>query len=199
MDCREFIARHSELVDGALAPDDRTRLREHAERCSSCARYDRVVRRGGELVRQLLPRVEASSDFQPRLKHRLYHVRDESAPRHAGVYAALAVLLVAGTGVAVVANEPQTPVVQAEPVLVGPPSAPPSLVGPATPARVPLVRYSAAPARRAGAVRTVGADVRWPVYSPADYDAEFGRASVTPVASGLRITSISASLAPYGE
>jgi hypothetical protein len=47
----------------------------HLASCTSCARYDRVVRRGTELAREL-PEITPSDDFAERLQHRIYHVQD---------------------------------------------------------------------------------------------------------------------------
>lgn len=118
MNCRDFLDRHTEYVDGVIDSPTAVRMSEHARSCPSCARYDRVVRRSGELVRDLLPAIGVSTDFGPRMRHRLYHERDDLARRRAGsasVFAAAAsfVLLVAGAGaVALVAEG--TPVVNAQ-------------------------------------------------------------------------------------
>lgn len=99
MNCRDFLARHSEYVDDVVDPAIASRMSAHARACSSCARYDRVVRRGGELVRDLLPRVSVSAEYESRMRHRLYHVRDEMTRRRLsplGSYGALAsIVLVA--------------------------------------------------------------------------------------------------------
>jgi hypothetical protein len=91
--CDDILVRHSDYLEGSLAPHDAARIQWHLATCSSCARYDRIVRRGLELVRGL-PEVEPSEDFQDRLQHRLFHVQDAAAisePRAAGGAAALAV------------------------------------------------------------------------------------------------------------
>lgn len=75
MECDEFIAGYSSYRDGFLDPGREERFRDHLEACSSCARYDRVVTRGTEVLRDL-PRPEPSPDFLSRLRHRIYHVRD---------------------------------------------------------------------------------------------------------------------------
>jgi hypothetical protein len=77
-ECDEFLARHGEYLDGTLAPLHDARLRLHAARCTTCARYDRVVRQGIDLVRDL-PAVEPSPDFEQRLQHRIYHLDDAGA------------------------------------------------------------------------------------------------------------------------
>src|SRR5690606_18291876 len=64
MTCQEFLARYSEYLDERLEPLESALWRAHMNRCPSCARYDRVLRRGLALVRDL-PEVEPSSDFGP--------------------------------------------------------------------------------------------------------------------------------------
>jgi hypothetical protein len=76
-DCDEFMARHSDYMDGLLPTLAAARLQAHVEVCLACARYDRVVRKGIDLVRDL-PVIEPTCDFQQRLQHRLYHVEDAS-------------------------------------------------------------------------------------------------------------------------
>ena len=95
MNCKDFLARHSDWYDGLLEHSAAVRFQLHADACDSCARYDRVVRRGVELVREL-PGVELSSDFESRMRHRLYHERDAMAAARRsglGVYAVAASIL----------------------------------------------------------------------------------------------------------
>jgi anti-sigma factor RsiW len=77
MTCQEFLARHLEYTDESLPPEEAARWRDHIASCPSCARYDRVVRRGLTLLRSL-PEVEPSEDFFPRLQHRIYNLDDDS-------------------------------------------------------------------------------------------------------------------------
>lgn len=86
------MAGHSEYIDGRLAPMLAARLSEHVIACDSCARYDRIVRKGSDLVRELTP-VTASDDFELRLQHRILHVADARAlePRATGAAAALGI------------------------------------------------------------------------------------------------------------
>lgn len=115
MNCKDFLARHSEWYDGMLEPSAAELLRAHADACPSCARYDRVVRRGADLARDLLAAIEPSSDFEQRMRHRLFHERDAmAAPRDAGagVYAVAAsiILLIAAAGSFALASS-RTPIV----------------------------------------------------------------------------------------
>ena len=55
MTCGEFLARHSEYLDQELGADAAAEMRRHASRCARCARYDRVLRRGLQLLRQAEP------------------------------------------------------------------------------------------------------------------------------------------------
>lgn len=95
MTCQEFLARYSEFLDELLDPMEAARWHHHLGRCASCARYDRVVRQGLELVRDL-PLVEPSPDFEPRLQHRLFHARDEQADERASGASAVVALAIAG-------------------------------------------------------------------------------------------------------
>lgn len=90
--CDEFLAHHSEYLDGFLTPVAAARLDAHATACGSCARYDRIVRKGIDLVRDL-PDAAPSADFEMRLQHRIFHMEDARAfqPRAAGAAAALGV------------------------------------------------------------------------------------------------------------
>jgi anti-sigma factor RsiW len=91
--CDEILTLHSDYLDGALAAHEAARVQWHLATCAACARYDRVVRRGLDLVREL-PGIQPSDDFQERLQHRIFHVQDGATiaePRAAGGAAALAV------------------------------------------------------------------------------------------------------------
>jgi len=76
MECQEFLRLHSEFLDVRLSPEDADRCEAHAASCASCARYDRVVRRGVELLRRLPP-VPVSADFMGRLDARIESARDD--------------------------------------------------------------------------------------------------------------------------
>lgn len=91
--CDEILTLHSDYLDGLLAAHEAARIQWHLSQCTSCARYDRIVRRSLDMVREL-PEVQPSDDFEERLQHRIYHVQDGEAiaePRAAGGAAALAV------------------------------------------------------------------------------------------------------------
>lgn len=95
MTCQEFLARYSEYLDELLDPMEAARWHHHLGRCASCARYDRVMRQGLELVRDL-PSLEPSPDFEARLQHRLFHVRDEREDERASGASAVVALAIAG-------------------------------------------------------------------------------------------------------
>lgn len=185
MNCRDFLARHSEYVDGVIEASAAERMSAHAHACSSCARYDRVVRRGGALVREL-PGIGVSHDFEARVRHRLFHARDEMARRRAGsasiyVAAASLVLAICAAGIASFAVE-RTPVVDAQVVWADAPRL-------YTPVDAHLVLAAAtpepvAPAKDADPISPIGSEVyghdahvanpvAWPVYSPRDAAAAF--------------------------
>lgn len=75
MECKDFLEGYSAYRDGLVDEAERDAFREHRERCESCARYDRVVRKGTDILRDLPP-VDPPSDFLARLQHRIYHIED---------------------------------------------------------------------------------------------------------------------------
>ncbi len=76
--CSDFIRKYSDFRDGLLSGAAHEAFTRHARECDRCARYDRVVS-GGVAVLRDLPEVEPSSDFLPRLQHRVYHIEDRAA------------------------------------------------------------------------------------------------------------------------
>jgi anti-sigma factor RsiW len=67
--CRSFLERYSDLADGLLAPTEAAAMRRHMASCARCRRYDRVVRRGVQVLRQSAPL--PSPAFRERLHRRL--------------------------------------------------------------------------------------------------------------------------------
>lgn len=105
MTCQEFLARHSEYMDGELDPREYDRVEAHRASCPRCARYDRVVRSGVRLLRGL-PEVEPSPDFFPRLQHRLYHLDEELRARDRGTSAGAVASLAIAAALALLAWSP---------------------------------------------------------------------------------------------
>ena len=176
MNCREFLTRHSEYADGVIEAAAAERMSAHAQGCGSCARYDRVVRRGAALFREL-PGVQLSHDFEARLRHRLYHARDEMTQPRAGsmsiyVAAASLVLAICAAGLASFAVE-RTPVVDAQVVFADAPPAytPVEANGLLATAPVSIASDKAADGLSPIGSETFGHDahpaypVAWPVYS----------------------------------
>jgi hypothetical protein len=111
MDCDTFLDGHSDFRDGLLMLPDRVAFQVHLRECDSCARYDRVVHKGVQVLRNQ-PQLEVSDDFMERLQHRLYHVDDEMANarnrrRRGPVSRGAAAALAAAAAVAAVALVPQ--------------------------------------------------------------------------------------------
>lgn len=77
MDCGEFLEGYSDYSDGLRTPEQLRDFDSHLRECRTCARYHRVVEQGIDLFRHL-PRPDASPDFLPRLRHRLYHIDDHT-------------------------------------------------------------------------------------------------------------------------
>lgn len=70
MNCQEFLKLHSEFLDEQMPREEAERCRAHMASCASCARYDRIVRRGLELLRGR-PAPEVSDGFTARLDQRV--------------------------------------------------------------------------------------------------------------------------------
>lgn len=51
-DCREFLDRYSDYRDGRLGDDGRSFFIGHLARCTRCRRYDRVIRKGVDVLRK---------------------------------------------------------------------------------------------------------------------------------------------------
>lgn len=67
MDCEEFLEGFSSFLDGEFDECHCNEYRVHLGSCHDCAEYDRVVRRGLRLVRELDPPATAP-DFMPKLQ-----------------------------------------------------------------------------------------------------------------------------------
>lgn len=93
MTCREYLALYSELLDEQLDVEQEARCRTHAIECSACARYDRVMRRGLQLVREI-PGVTATPEFIRRVElgvFRMAEGRDQRRFAAPGTVLALAI------------------------------------------------------------------------------------------------------------
>ena len=78
MNCSDFLARFNDYLDGRAPPEGVALMEDHLRGCDSCRRYRKVLERGATVLRAL-PEPELREDFEPRLRHRLYHVDDERA------------------------------------------------------------------------------------------------------------------------
>jgi anti-sigma factor RsiW len=110
MNCSEFLRRYSDYDDSLVPPAEADRFRAHMSECGACARYDRVLRKGRMLARQL-PQLEPASGFVTSLRHRLWresHRRPRPAlagpARLAPALAALTVALAASTALGLLAD-----------------------------------------------------------------------------------------------
>ncbi len=75
MNCQQYLALFSDHHDGTLGEELGAEMDAHRSGCSRCAEYARTLEAGVGLLRSL-PLPELSSDFRPRLDHRIYHVED---------------------------------------------------------------------------------------------------------------------------
>lgn len=105
MECKDFLEGYSAYRDGLVDEAERDAFRAHIEQCESCARYDRVVRKGTNVLRDL-PEVDPPSDFLARLQHRIYHIEDGIPLRSTLEGGSAAVLAVAAVGLLALAWMP---------------------------------------------------------------------------------------------
>ena len=96
MNCTEVVDRFSEYLDGTASETDAAAVEGHLEACPKCARYHSVLVGGTKVLRRL-PEPELRGDFEPRLRHRLYHVDDERVLRDHAASGASAVTVLAGS------------------------------------------------------------------------------------------------------
>jgi hypothetical protein len=136
MDCEEFLAGYSDFLDRKFERHPLANYCEHLLRCTSCGEYDRVVRRGLQVVRQLEP-PEPRKDFVSRVHRRIVSRARSIAPRDGRGWlgtavAAAAVGLIVVTTISRVGEDSEQ--VELPPVVVEPRSQEPevpSLFGPA--------------------------------------------------------------------
>jgi anti-sigma factor RsiW len=69
--CQTYLDRYSAYLDHDVSWAERDEMETHADECDACAHYDRVVRRGTDVLRGR-PELEVSEDFGERLRWRLH-------------------------------------------------------------------------------------------------------------------------------
>jgi hypothetical protein len=112
IDCNTFLSRYSDYLDHDMSVAERDAMEAHADVCDECAHYDRVVRRGTDVLRDL-PEIEVSDDFADRLRWRLYAAEEEerrqrrlATPAQAAGTLAIAALLAATAWVPLMHSRP---------------------------------------------------------------------------------------------
>jgi anti-sigma factor RsiW len=80
LSCSDCLARHSEYLDGLMDAATAAEWRSHLAGCASCARYDRVIRRGVKVL-AAQAEVEPSTDFMTHLQQRLLQEDRRAAMR----------------------------------------------------------------------------------------------------------------------
>lgn len=112
--CTRFLERYSDFRDELLPADERAELCAHMDDCSSCARYDRVIR-GGVAVLGSMPPLDPPDDFAARLQLRIDRLDAESEMRSGsgapvGITVALAATIAAAAWIPAV-REVRAPLV----------------------------------------------------------------------------------------
>ena len=130
MTCKEFRERFSDYFDGTGDPRFVAEASTHTEACGECARYRHVVERGVGVLRDT-PGPSLADDFVPRLRHRIYHLKDGPVPHGRESVGSVSTTATAiAMLIAVVAWSPaliRTPEVTIDPIVVNRPE--PRVVG----------------------------------------------------------------------
>ena len=139
--CRKFLAGYSEYRDGRLDTGGRSFFIGHMARCSTCRRYDRVIRRGVQVLREPVEAATAPSLSMAEVRLRATAFERESlALGTVGSGVTLSAAVLVALLLAAVAWSPffsgTTPEVQMPPVVAGAP--PPT----SAPAFAPIERLS---------------------------------------------------------
>ncbi len=77
MECEEFLQSFSDYLDAEFEKHSHQEYSQHIESCAECGEYDRVMRRGLRLVREL-DAPEPVPGFMPRLQRNVLLHRDRS-------------------------------------------------------------------------------------------------------------------------
>lgn len=83
MNCSEVVAHFTDYLDGVVSDVEAAAIGRHLQECRACHRYKNVLEHGAHVLRSL-PEPEVPEDFEPRLRHRLFHVDDERTLRTHG-------------------------------------------------------------------------------------------------------------------
>lgn len=152
--CRRFLDGYSEYRDGRLDKEDRSGLVGHMARCSSCRRYDRVIRRGVGILREQAEAPPSATTSIAEVRRRATASERESlALGTAGSGVTLSAAVLVALLLAAVAWSPlfsgATREVDMPPVAAGAPTPP------GVPSFAPLETRSAADLRRSDVWDTV--------------------------------------------
>lgn len=143
MTCGEYLARHSDYLDDELGLQAAAEMRLHMAGCARCARYDRVLRRGLDLLRDAEPILPATDRYIGLQEHLLRSRRLTApemgapggsvprAPVAATVAVAGVVALVAWSALFRAAGVPASATAEVRPATPASPapSAPPAIAG----------------------------------------------------------------------
>ena len=123
MNCQEFRLAHLEFSDGTLAPEIAAEARSHLEVCTSCARFDCLVRRATLVARNLQPespRSGAHARVMARVREDAGRRRQRRAALLAGAAIAASIAILAAAVGFGRARVPATPVVAMHPAAQAP-------------------------------------------------------------------------------
>jgi len=129
MDCQQYMAKLSELIDGRVEESVSRDMDVHRSACAGCRRYSDILESGRRILKSL-PALEVPGDFRARLDHRILHIEDGSSLSRQGLStgATIASVLSVAVVLAAAAWAPalafRSPTVELPPVVVAEPSPP---------------------------------------------------------------------------
>jgi hypothetical protein len=103
--CERIRERHGDYLDGVLPVAEQAQVQSHLAECLSCARYDRVLRRGLGVARQL-PELRPAEDFELRLQHHIYHLQAGAPFGQPRPFAGIGVAATLAAAIALIAWSP---------------------------------------------------------------------------------------------
>lgn len=160
MDCEEFFEDYSDYFDWRLEEHALADYRQHLSNCPTCREYDRVMRSGLHLIRDLEP-PPSRADIVSRVQDKITALHSQLGRRTGELGRALAVSAATAITVLLITSlplfQPPGATVELPPVVIDrnpQQSARPSVFGPAPRFRSSLSVLRAAPVDGAGLLTT---------------------------------------------
>jgi len=105
MDCEAFLREYSDYFDWRLEGRPLSEFREHLSNCGQCAEYDRVMRSGLHLVKDIEP-PQAAADCASRVQRRIIEFQSRLGRRTSEIRLTLAVAGLTAIGILIISSLP---------------------------------------------------------------------------------------------